>query len=321
MALAWLAVGLVFLWALAALSFVKGPSYPVRVAWVVALVAVPVVARWTGLEGVRFLGATLAGAALAGVVWWLFAPSNDRRWWEEQAVHPTGASDGERVTIQGFRVFRADDEPIRYEAHALDLAALERLWFGVETFPGWEGGAHTFLSFQVADGPFVSVSVESRREAGEAFDPVHGLFKAYELVYVIGDEREVVGRRGGLTGAPAYLYPIRTTAEGRQRLLLDIVRRSTELARQPEHYNTLTNNCTSNLAEHVHAIAPRTLPSYDLRTVFPGYADRLLYELDLIDTELPFEEARARFRIDGRVGGRIGDDFSWRVRDLPPPPS
>jgi hypothetical protein len=50
--------------------------------------------------------------------------------------------------------------------------------------------------------------------------------------------------------------------------------------------------------------------------LFPGYSDRLAYDLGLIDSDLPFDQARARFQVNARAL-RWGDspDFSLRIRE------
>src|SRR5262249_37060058 len=53
--------------------------------------------------------------------------------------------------------------------------------------------AHTFVSFNLDDGtPPVCVSIEIRPEVGEEFDPLAAMFKQFELIYVVGDERDLV---------------------------------------------------------------------------------------------------------------------------------
>ena len=44
-----------------------------------------------------------------------------------------------------------------------------------------------------------------------------------------------------------FLYNLRITPEERRRLFGGYMDRATALAEQPEFYNTLTNNCTSNI--------------------------------------------------------------------------
>ena len=52
------------------------------------------------------------------------------------------------------------------------------------------------------------------------------------------------------------------------------------------------------------------------RTLLPGYSDELAYELGLIDTDLPFAQARVRFHINAQAR-RFADapDFSLRIRE------
>ena len=52
--------------------------------------------------------------------------------------------------------------------------------------------SHTFLSFIFDNAPPVSISIETRPEVGEGFDPLASLFKQFELIYVVGDERDIV---------------------------------------------------------------------------------------------------------------------------------
>ena len=61
----------------------------------------------------------------------------------------------------------------------------------------WREGlvGHTFLSFIFDNAPPLSISIETRPEVGEGFDPVASLFKQFELIYVVGDERDIVGLR------------------------------------------------------------------------------------------------------------------------------
>ena len=45
-----------------------------------------------------------------------------------------------------------------------------------------------------------------------------------------------------------------------QDLRPEMLGRANALASTPEFYNTLTNNCTSNVVDHVNHIAPRAIP-------------------------------------------------------------
>jgi hypothetical protein len=55
--------------------------------------------------------------------------------------------------------------------------------------------AHTFLSFEFDNALPLCISIETRPEIGEGFSPVASLFKQFELIYVVGDERDLVRLR------------------------------------------------------------------------------------------------------------------------------
>jgi hypothetical protein len=163
-----------------------------------------------------------------------------------------------------------------------------------------KGPAHTLVSFGFADGSYVAISVELRREPGETFSPVKGLLKQYELMYVVADERDVIRLRTSHRHDDVFLYPVRATDEQRRQLFVSMLRRANRLREHPEFYNTLTNTCTTNIVRHVNAIAPKKIP-FGYKVLLPGYSDRLAYDLGLLDTDLPFAEAKARHHINARA--------------------
>jgi hypothetical protein len=245
-------------------------------------------------------------------------PSHDRAWAPDQAVLPWAEVRGRELVVHGVRnaVYRTvDDFDVRWEDRRYDLDALETVWFVVEPFGDWKGPAHTFLSFGFAGGEYLALSVEIRKEVGESFSPWRGLIGDYELMYVAGDERDLIHLRASHRRDEVYLYPIRARREQVEAMLLGMLERANELRRRPELYNTVTNNCTSNLARHVNAIVPGRVPlGYEM--VLPGFSDQLAHRLGLIDTDLPFAQARERFRVDPVAqlwDGR--EDFSRFLRE------
>jgi hypothetical protein len=99
-------------------------------------------------------------------------------------------------------------------------------------------------------------------------------------------------------------------------MLVDMLTRANHLADHPEWYNTLTNTCTTSIVGHVNRLAPHRVPR-SLKVLFPGYSDRLAYDLGLIDTDLPFEQARERFHVNARaLQAGASPDFSLRIRGL-----
>lgn len=245
-------------------------------------------------------------------------PSNDRDWTPDQRLLPWAELSGRRVTVHNVRHARyrsAADYDVAWEERSYDLDLLQSAWFLVEPFDrDWEGPAHTLMSFGFEGDDYLAISAEIRKERGEEFSPWKGLLRQYEIMYVVGDERDLIQLRTNYRSDPVYLYPVRASRERIEQLFVGMLRRANRLREKPEHYNTLTNTCTTNIVHHVNALVAGRVPwSYEV--LLPGYSDELAYELGLIDTDLPFPEAKRRFRIDDdarRAGGRA--DFSRRIR-------
>ncbi len=254
----------------------------------------------------------------AGVGWTRIQPSNQRTWSVGQDRLPHAVVRGDSVFISELRNFNYDSagQPIaqRYETRGYDLSQLETVWFVLAPFePDNRGPAHSFLSFGFADSQFVAVSVEARREAGEEYSVVKGLLKRYELMYVIGDERDLIRLRVA-RGDDVYLYPIRTTPDKVRALFLRIIEHTNSLQVRPEFYNTLTNNCTTNILRHVNSVSSKQI-RWGREVLLPGYADELAAKLGLLDTSLPIDEARRHFYINARALRAFDDaQFSLRIR-------
>lgn len=259
-------------------------------------------------------------ALLVGTgVWAGASPSHDRAWRTEQAVLPRVTLTDTHARVRHVRDFRyptADAVRAGYDDRTYDLAKIERVWFVLSPFnPDWRGPAHSFLSFSFADSQFVSISVEARREADEAYSVWKGAMRAFELMVVIGDERDLIGLRAVTWDDPVYLYPVRATPAQARELFVALLRRAQGLEAAPEFYNTLTNNCTTNLVDAVNRIAAEPI-RYGPAILLPGYSDALAYRLGLLDTDLPLEAARERFRINERAAAATdAPDFSFRIRD------
>jgi hypothetical protein len=245
-------------------------------------------------------------------------PRSDRPWVPQQAVMARAEIRGDSVHIHRLRNFSytAEEEfTPAYEDRGYDLNKLESVWFVVTPFSrAWRGPAHTFVSFGFADSQYVGISVEARRERGETYGPVSGLFRRFELMYVVGDERDLIGSRAAFGDYDVYVYPIRTSRERIRALFIEMLGRSNALADRPEFYNTLTNNCTSNVVDHVNHLVPHAVP-HGIKTALPGYADEVAYSLGLIDNSISLAEARRRYRVNDRARQFAhSPEFSRRIR-------
>jgi hypothetical protein len=268
----------------------------------------------------------LAGAALLllGAFAWLGAlePSNERDWAPDHAVLPHARIDGSLARITGVRNFQYSDGgrvTPAFEERTLHLERLESVWFVLVPFSSrWRAPAHSFVSFGFSDSQFVGISVEARREADEKYGVLPGLLRRYELMYVVADERDLVLRRVLHDSNEVYLYPVRATPAAAREMFVAMLARANSLAAKPEFYNTVSNNCTSNLIAHVNAIAPGKIPA-GWRTLLPGYADEVALELGLISDSGRVEDVRRRYRVSARAVKYATDPaFSLRIRQIDP---
>jgi hypothetical protein len=172
---------------------------------------------------------------------------------------------------------------------------------------------HTFLSFIFDNAPPLSISIETRPEVGQGFAPVASLFKQFELIYVVGDERDLVRVRTNYRREVVYLYRLNTSADDARRLFLVYLARINELADRPEFYNLLTNSCTINIVRYANAAG--RVGQFDIRHLLNGLVDSYLYHSGRIDTTLPFDELRRRSLINEAAQAADGaPDFSQRIR-------
>jgi hypothetical protein len=183
----------------------------------------------------------------------------------------------------------------------------------ISHFDDFEGLAHIFLSFGFAGGEQVVVSLETRREVGEEFSPVLGLLRQFEIIYVVGSEEDVVGVRTGHRNERVYLYPTKATAEQARKLFDLLAADINGIYQKPKMYNTLTNNCTNSLTRPVEVMSGVRFP-LTWKTILPGYFDEVLYEMDLIQSELSFAEIKAMHLIDNNKVDVNAPNYSFNLR-------
>jgi hypothetical protein len=179
----------------------------------------------------------------------------------------------------------------------------------------WSEGlvAHTFVSFIFDNAPPLSISIETRPEVGQGFNPIGSLFKQFELIYVVGDERDIVRVRTNYRKEAVYLYRLNSSPDDVRRLLMVYLKRINELADRPEFYHLLSNSCTINIIRYANA-AGRT-GRFDIRHVLNGLIDNYLYYSGRMDSTLPFGELRRRSQInEAAQAADDAPDFSERIR-------
>jgi hypothetical protein len=311
---------LVVAWATLAIHYSNLPWWPLRVAlaaifsmfgiWALCL------SRKSQMKWI------FAGAFLGVLGWWIsIRPSPDRVWRPEVAVMPRADIEGDLVRITGCRNFdyrSTEDFTVRYENREVSLSHLTSLDLFVSY---WRPGivAHTFVSFCFDNAAPVCISIEVRPELGRSFSILGTLFKQFQLIYIVGDERDLVRVRTNYRHEQVYLYHIRTSPEKAQQLFRVYLDRINSLADAPEFYHLLGNSCTVNIVRYANAIGRKG--GFDYRHTLNGLVDQYLYSKGYVDTSLPFGELRRRSHINEVAqAADQAADFSERIRAVLPVP-
>jgi hypothetical protein len=261
--------------------------------------------------------------ALLVVAWRQIPASNDRDWQPEVAVAPWATIDGDRVTIHGVRNFdyRTETDFVpRWEDRTYDLRTLDSVDL-VAVYWGSPAIAHIMLSFGFAGRDHLAVSIETRKERGESYSTLAGFFRQYELVYIVADERDVIGVRTTYREPQedVYVYRVRGPLANARRVFLDYVKSMNELRARPQHYNTLTTNCTTGVLLHSR-VNPES-PPFSWKILLSGYVPEYLYGLGRLDRSRPFPELQRISRVNDRANAAGRDPaFSQRIREGLPLP-
>jgi len=244
-------------------------------------------------------------------------PSHDRDWIVSVAKLPRVTIEENRARIRNIRNFdyrTEKDFSVRYYDKTFDLNKLTTIDYALSYWDGNKAVAHTILSFGFSDGEYVTVSVETRLEKGEPQSGLRGLFKQYELIYILGDERDLLRLRTNFRKEEVFLYPTTVDREIVRKLFLVIMERVNNIASQPEFYNTISQSCLSSLvSDFKNVITPRSF--FDIRRIQSGYSDEMLYENGWIDSKLSFEDTKQLHHINQYVQKNVnGENYSIKIR-------
>lgn len=278
--------------------------------------------KYLNMRRKKILKASVVAIALCVVMYLVpvvsFRPSHDRDWELGQERLPHFNFEGNQLTIENFRNFDWKGEGIanvRYETRVFDLRDIHSVDVFISHFDTFEGLAHIFLSFGFADGQHVVISLETRREVGETFSPLLGIFRQFEVIYIVGSEQDIVGLRTDIRDERVYLYRTIASPAQAQELLRKLAEDVNTISQRPQMYNTLTNNCTNALTRRVEDISTMKFP-LTWKTLLPGYFDEVLFGMGLIVPAGDFQETKGRSLIDNIRVHRQSPRYESDLREV-----
>lgn len=309
-------------WGVLALTY-SGPHddtarFVLAAAFAVASLAALVA---TGFRRWRAFATYLVMFAVLLAWYFTIKPSNQRDWQTDVAVLPYATIEDDLVTVHNIRNFdyrtETDYTPAYYDKR-FDLNKLE----GVDVIAVyWMGPdiAHVFQSFAFAGGDHLAISIEARKEKGEAYSTIKGFFRQYELYYVVADERDVIRLRTNYRHDPpeeAYVYRMDRPIVDNRRLFLEYMIKMNELTTSPEFYNTLSTSCATNIWLNSR-VNPEHLP-FSWKILASGHFPEFLYEHGrLASGGLAFPELQQQAHINARAhAADTAADFSRRIREV-----
>ena len=310
-----------WLWASLAIYFsnLPGQTFRAILAWGFAIA---VAAAFAFLPNRRRTTVGFLVAFAAILVWFLLIPpSNDRDWDPSVAVLPDVTFDGDRVTIANVRNFdykTSDDFKVRYYDRTYDLNKLDTMDLFLSYWDGNRAIAHTFLSFGFGEKDYVVISIETRPEKGEAYSAVSGFFRRFELIYVIGDERDIARVRTNHRSEDVYLYPLKFETAEIRKVFVGMLERANTLVDHPRWYNAFDQNCTSSIIKDLEEILDQR-SKFSIDLLLNGYIDKLIYGRGRIVADVsdgrPFPAMR-RLHAISEIAKSFGEapDFSQKVR-------
>jgi hypothetical protein len=267
----------------------------------------------------------IAVVMVVGVAVWFFtiAPSNDREWTAGHARLATATIDGDRVTLHNYRVMEPGaDGALRetYTDRTFDVRELVRADL-IMSYWGPKRIAHALVSFEFTEGRHVAMSIEVRRRASQrGFNMASSLFRNFELIYIVGNERALIGAGMLDDYHRIFLYRTSITPQRTRALFLRYAQTLNELARAPRWYNAVTDNCTTGIYMHLRHIPPP--PRFSMTIWINGYLPEYIYDQGLLGTSISWSELNRRCDIK-EAGRRAYDspEFSRLIRQDVPIPS
>jgi hypothetical protein len=307
----WFVLTSLAIWATAALYFDFQPA-------AAGIFAIALVVAITLVRGHSRRSIAVVVGFVAVLAWWLsLAPSNDRNWQPDVAKNAWAEINGDEVTIYNVRncEYRTEtDYTARWEKRTVRLSQTTGIDLAINYW-GSPWIAHPIASFQFADAPPLCFSIETRKEVGESYSAIRGLFRQFELIYIVADERDVLRVRTNFRqGEDVYLYRLNVSAARARERFLEYLNALDSLRTRPRWYNAVTTNCTTS----IRAQRPPTQRApFDWRLLLNGKGDEMLFEKHgFVHTGLSFPELKAASLINARAR-EAGDSprFSEIVRE------
>lgn len=225
----------------------------------------------------------------------LFAEiSSNENWQEGNNKLASISCKDEIIDILNVRDTNLESGEISYLNEKLDLNKLEDIYLYSAPFGKTKLMSHVLLEFTFSDGKNITLSVEARRK-NPNYSPWKGMFRQYGLIYIWGTHKDSIWVRKEIKKAELYKYKMELSEQDKKDGFMYFVDRTNSLVENAEYYNTITNNCTTNLWDAFQLM--KKWPARSYRVLFSGLVDKHLYKLWYISNEKDFQEVKKEAKV------------------------
>jgi len=218
--------------------------------------------------------------------WRMFTPTNNKKWRKNQQVLQSATfNDDGTITIHNLRDtiyknFR--DYTPRYSDVIVNPKYIvsAKIYTSKLSMPG----VHLFTSFVFSSGHKVVISIQMRRY-GDSYGLLHALrmfINPSELMYIIMTERDALMVNDTLWNKGLCRYDINLSPEELSKVFISILRRANKLYEHPEFYSLFSNNCITNVLNHVNKNTHIKLPNMHYSYFATQHLGRLLKKSNLV---------------------------------------
>jgi hypothetical protein len=197
-----------------------------------------------------------------------------------------------------------------------DPKKITRIWYTICPWGPLSFQAHTWLTFDFADGRSLVAGAEVRKTNAFTFYVTDVLAGDFEIFYCLSDERDMLFLRTHIWKNETRMYPLKLTLEQRTSAFLLLSERVNHYAHHAEWYRVLKRQCNTEPVTILRAIGA-SLPIWHPFYVVAGWFDRILFKKSLIDTHSKtFAEVQALHTFEIEKVSIIQNDehFSEHVR-------
>ena len=249
------------LWCLGAFCYTPGSSVFLRFLNAILFLALVLIALFFKPRRYFLAGAVILMVTIS-LLWMTITPTHNTDWAAEYARLPRiqWQTDQDTFTIHDLRDFHfrtTSDFDIRYTNEEFRISKLKAIDFLAVYWPqpGEEAIAHIMLRFRFDDGKNFLVSSETRRPKGSKYGAINNLYKQSCKIYILATEPDILSLRTNIREPQerVYIYEMALTAEKRETILRDMIAEINDLHPHPQFYNTLTNNCFTELIPSLKA--------------------------------------------------------------------